>query len=154
MLDGTIVQLGSYVISARLVGALMASSWPNPAAWRKAPTTSLSLRSTISERRSQQGRESLRNVRQTSFSPERVTTASLPALKKYVEGLDLISATGDNAWGRVALLEAVGLDSTFAMAWRRIAATYGVEQGAQARARTRSVRRFGSAIISATMNAC
>ncbi|MGH7653043.1 MAG: hypothetical protein ACREN6_00100, partial [Gemmatimonadaceae bacterium] len=75
--------------------------------------------------------ESLRNVRETS-PLERVTTASLPALRKYVEGLDLISATGDNAQGRVALLEAVALDSTFAMAWRRIAATYGTEQGAQA----------------------
>jgi hypothetical protein len=61
-----------------------------------------------------------------------VTTASLPALKKYVEGLNSISATGDNSQGRVALLEAVSLDSTFAMAWRRIAATYGTEQGAQA----------------------
>ena len=132
VLDGTIVQLGSsYVISARLVGAL---DGVELAQFRRTAKSTDDLVAALDDLsrdvRSKVG-ESLRNVRQTS-PLERVTTASLPALKKYVEGLDLISATGDNAQGRVALLEAVALDSTFAMAWRRIAATYGVEQGAQA----------------------
>jgi tetratricopeptide (TPR) repeat protein len=132
VLDGTIVQLGSsYVVSARLVGALDGTEL---AQFRRTAKNTDDLVAALDELsrdiRSKVG-ESLRNVRETS-PLERVTTASLPALKKYVEGLNLISATGDNSQGRVALLEAVSLDSTFAMAWRRIAATYSTEQGAQA----------------------
>jgi tetratricopeptide (TPR) repeat protein/TolB-like protein len=132
VLDGAIVQLGSsYVVSARLVGAL---DGVELAHFRRTAKNSDDLVAALDElSRDIRGKigESLRNVRETS-PLERVTTASLPALKKYVEGMDFISATGDNSQGRVALLEAVALDSTFAMAWRRIAATYGTEQGAQA----------------------
>src|SRR5687767_7328956 len=67
--------------------------------------------------------ESLKTIRDAK-ALERVTTASLPALKKYVEGMYHIEALDDRERGRAMLYEAVSLDSTFAMAWRRIAASY------------------------------
>ncbi|MGB6500596.1 MAG: serine/threonine-protein kinase, partial [Thermoplasmata archaeon] len=125
VLDGAIVQLGnSYVVSARLVGALDGSELAH---FRRTARNTDDLVSALDglskDIRSKVG-ESLRNVRETT-PLERVTTASLPALRKYVEGVDIISATGDNAAGLAPLQEAVALDSTFAMAWRRIAAAYG-----------------------------
>ena len=131
VLDGEITQLGaSYVVAARLVNA---QTGDELASFRRTATNVNELVAALGalskDVRSKVG-ESLRNVRETN-PLERVTTSSLPALKKYVEGLELISETGDNARGRVPLLEAVRLDSTFAMAWRRLAATYGNLPGTQ-----------------------
>jgi tetratricopeptide (TPR) repeat protein len=64
--------------------------------------------------------ESLRTV-QGGASLERVTTSSLPALREYTRG-EAILETGDWAAGLVHFERAVALDSTFAMAHRRIAA--------------------------------
>ena len=131
VLDGEITQLGaSYVVAARLVNA---QTGDELASFRRTASNVNELVAALGalskDVRSKVG-ESLRNVRETN-PLERVTTSSLPALKKYVEGLELISETGDNARGRVPLLEAVRLDSTFAMAWRRLAATYGNQPGTQ-----------------------
>jgi len=124
VLDGEISQIGgTYVIAARLVGALDGAEL---AQFRRTANNQNQIVEALGalskDIRSKVG-ESLRNVRESN-PLERVTTSSLPALKKYVEGLELISVTGDNAAGRVALEEAVALDSTFAMAWRRISASY------------------------------
>jgi tetratricopeptide (TPR) repeat protein/tRNA A-37 threonylcarbamoyl transferase component Bud32 len=132
VLDGEISQIGStYVIAARLVSSLDGAEL---AQFRRTAANQNQIVEALGalskDIRSKVG-ESLRNVRESS-PLERVTTSSLPALKKYVEGLELISATGDNAAGRVALEEAVALDSTFAMAWRRISATYGGVAGTAA----------------------
>jgi tetratricopeptide (TPR) repeat protein len=129
VLDGAIVQLGnSYVISARLVGALDGVELAQFRRTAKNPDDLVSALDGLSKDIRSKVGESLRNVRETT-PLQRVTTASLPALRKYVEGIDIISATGDNVQGRVPLEEAVALDSTFAMAWRRIAASYGVGTG-------------------------
>ncbi|MFI5244463.1 MAG: protein kinase, partial [Gemmatimonadales bacterium] len=131
VLDGEISEIGgTYVIAARLVGA---QDGAELAQFRRTAKSQNQIVESLGELskdiRSKVG-ESLRNVRETS-PLERVTTSSLPALRKYVEGLDLISATGDNAAGRVSLEEAVALDSTFAMAWRRLSASYsGLAGGA------------------------
>jgi tetratricopeptide (TPR) repeat protein len=132
VLDGEISQIGgTYVIAARLVSALDGAEL---AQFRRTAVNQNQIVEALGELskdiRSKVG-ESLRNVRESS-PLERVTTSSLPALKKYVEGMDLISATGDNAAGRVALEEAVALDSTFAMAWRRLSASYSGSAGASA----------------------
>jgi eukaryotic-like serine/threonine-protein kinase len=124
VLDGAIVQLGSnYVISARLVGALDGAEL---AQFRRTAKNQDDLVAAIGglskDIRSKVG-ESLRNVHE-SIPLERVSTASLPALRKYVEAVQVIAATGNNEKGRELLLQAVALDSTFAMAWRRIAASY------------------------------
>jgi Tfp pilus assembly protein PilF len=64
--------------------------------------------------------ESLKGIRRTA-PLERVTTASLPALRKYVEATRLQAETGEEERALQLLEDAVQLDSTFAMAWRRIA---------------------------------
>jgi hypothetical protein len=50
-----------------------------------------------------------------------VTTSSLAALRKYVEGNRLASEEGQMERGLELIEEAVALDSTFAMAWRKLA---------------------------------
>jgi eukaryotic-like serine/threonine-protein kinase len=132
VLDGEITEIGgSYVLAARLVGAQDGAELAQFRRTAKSQNDLVEALGLLSKDIRSKVGESLRNVHESN-PLERVTTSSLPALKKYVEGLEYIAATGDNAKGRVALLEAVALDSTFAMAWRRISASYGTEQGAQA----------------------
>ena len=124
VLDGDISQIGStYVIAARLVGALDGAELAQFRRVAKSQNDLVEVLGLLSKDIRSKVGESLRNVHE-SIPLERVTTASLPALKKYVEGVQIIASTGDNARGRVLLEEAVALDSTFAMAWRRIAASY------------------------------
>jgi tetratricopeptide (TPR) repeat protein/tRNA A-37 threonylcarbamoyl transferase component Bud32/TolB-like protein len=132
VLDGEISQIGgTYVIAAVLVSAQDGKELATFRETAKSQNEIVAALGAISKDIRSKVGESLKNVHDSN-PLERVTTSSLPALKKYVEGLEYIAATGDNVKGRVALLEAVQLDSTFAMAWRRIAATYGTEQGSQA----------------------
>ncbi len=67
--------------------------------------------------------DSFKNVRQTA-PLERVTTASLPALKKYSEGFRLNAMEQNYLASISALEEAVALDSSFAMALRELALVY------------------------------
>ncbi|HYC53232.1 MAG TPA: protein kinase, partial [Gemmatimonadaceae bacterium] len=73
--------------------------------------------------------ESLKQVQATP-ALERVTTPSLAALKKYVQGSRLMSEGADGARGIALLEEAVALDTGFAMAYRRLAAEYSNRQQA------------------------
>jgi tetratricopeptide (TPR) repeat protein len=68
--------------------------------------------------------ESLKDIRETK-PLERVSTPSLAALRKYVEGNRLIDEAVDYQRGIPLLQEAVALDSGFAMAWRKIAVAIG-----------------------------
>jgi eukaryotic-like serine/threonine-protein kinase len=63
--------------------------------------------------------ESLRTVN-ASQPLEEVTTASLPALRKYSEAV----AESNTTKGIALLEESVAIDSTFAMAWRKLGAWY------------------------------
>ncbi|HEX6053135.1 MAG TPA: protein kinase [Gemmatimonadaceae bacterium] len=124
VLDGNIVQLGpSYVVSARLVSALDGREL---ALFRRTAASDAELIGAIGKLsrdvRDKVG-ESLRDLRDTE-SLERVTTSSLPALRKYVEASDMLASQGDPERARKLLREAVAHDSTFAMAWRRLAASY------------------------------
>ncbi|HEU5049538.1 MAG TPA: hypothetical protein VFU00_04380, partial [Gemmatimonadales bacterium] len=65
--------------------------------------------------------ESLNAIR-ASEPLERVTTASLPALQLYTRATRLFES-GDLEEARSLLERAVALDSSFAMAWRKLAAT-------------------------------
>src|SRR5439155_17606014 len=56
---------------------------------------------------------------------EQVTTSSLEALKKYVQGVKLINEDGDFTRGAALLEEAVALDTSFAMAYRKLGVEYG-----------------------------
>ena len=142
VLDGEINELGgSYVISARLVGA---QDGAELAQFRRTAKNQGELVEVLGELskdiRGKVG-ESLRDVRE-SIPLERVSTSSLPALRKYVEGVQLIATTGDNARGRELLLQAVSLDSTFAMAWRRIAASYSNDPGSQSAQTAASTKAY------------
>ncbi|MCU0622370.1 MAG: tetratricopeptide repeat protein, partial [Gemmatimonadaceae bacterium] len=67
--------------------------------------------------------ESLRDIRAEPALDE-VTTASLPALRKYAEGVRAIEVSGDVRRGVALLEDAVALDTTFAMAYRKLGVTY------------------------------
>jgi tetratricopeptide (TPR) repeat protein len=67
--------------------------------------------------------ESLVTVRE-SPSLERVTTASLPALRAYSEGARLYTSGRGNQAAMPHLEQAVALDSSFGMAWRLIGVLY------------------------------
>jgi eukaryotic-like serine/threonine-protein kinase len=63
--------------------------------------------------------ESLRTIRAQGQLDD-VTTASLPALRKYAEGVRAIEVQSDVRRGMALLREAVALDTTFAMAYRKL----------------------------------
>jgi tetratricopeptide (TPR) repeat protein len=71
--------------------------------------------------------ESLRQVQATP-ALERVTTPSLEALKKYVQGQRIMAEGGEFTKGAALLEEAIALDTGFAMAYRRLGAEYSNRQ--------------------------
>ncbi|HEX6091205.1 MAG TPA: protein kinase [Gemmatimonadales bacterium] len=120
VLDGAVVQLGqSYVISGRLVSALDGeelAAFRETAAGEDELITALGA---LSRAVREKAGESFRTIRASS-ELERVTTPSLPALRKYVEGSLLADEQGEVDRGIQLLREAVELDTAFAMAWRKL----------------------------------
>ncbi|HWA16625.1 MAG TPA: hypothetical protein VG817_09335, partial [Gemmatimonadales bacterium] len=85
--------------------------------------------------------ESLRTI-QASNELERVTTPSLAALRKYVEGSNIADEGGDVDRALALLQEAVELDTAFAMAWRKIAVLLGNEGRDRPRALAANEKAF------------
>lgn len=87
--------------------------------------------------------ESLKSVHDAT-ALERVTTGSIDALSKYAAALTVFDQTGDYNRTIPLLQQAVAIDSTFAMAWRRLSADYWAtgrrELAAQAVARAYAYR--------------
>jgi eukaryotic-like serine/threonine-protein kinase len=132
LLDGSVERVGTgYVVSARLVSALDGTELATFRATAANDGELISSLGGLAKDIRERVGESLKSIRETK-ALERVTTASLPALKKYVEGMYVLEALDDRARGRAILYEAVAIDSTFAMAWRRIAASYTVEGSGRA----------------------
>lgn len=121
VLDGSIAQLGqSYVITASLNSALDGSEL---ATFREEAANEDELLPALGRLTKQvraKAGESLKTIR-ASTELERVTTPSLAALRKYVEGSRLAEEAGENERGIAMLREAVQLDTAFAMAWRKLA---------------------------------
>ncbi|MGQ0643692.1 MAG: protein kinase domain-containing protein [Gemmatimonadaceae bacterium] len=143
VIDGDIVKLGdSYVISSRLVATLDGTelaTFRQEAADENSLITSLGKLSR--EIRGKVG-ESLKDIRDAQ-SLERVSTPSLPALRKYVEGIRYTDELGNTARGLALLEEAVAIDTAFAMGWRKIAAVVGnlrTDRPRQMAAATRAFR--------------
>jgi tetratricopeptide (TPR) repeat protein/tRNA A-37 threonylcarbamoyl transferase component Bud32 len=134
VLDGAVVQLGqSYVISARLVSSMSGeelASFRETAASEDELITALGA---LSRSIREKAGESLRSIRASS-ELERVTTPSLAALRKYVEGATEADENGNTVRGLALLQEAVELDTAFAMAWRKIAVLLGNERRDRVRA--------------------
>lgn len=120
VLDGNISQLGqSYVVTARLASALDGNDL---ATFREEAANEDELLAAIgrlSKKVRTRAGESLKTIR-ASNELERVTTPSLPALRKYVEGSRLADEEGNTERGIEMLREAVALDTSFAMAWRKL----------------------------------
>ncbi len=126
VIDGEVVRLGtSYVLSARLVAALDGREL---AAFRETAANDAELVPAVgalSRKIRERVGESLKGL-QNARALERVSTPSLAALKKYVEGAQLEEDGGDRMRVLQLLNEAVAIDSNFAMAWRKIAVMHSL----------------------------
>ncbi len=125
VLDGAVLGLGgSYVVTARLVDA---NSGNELVSFRETADDAKGLLPAIGRLskalRAKVG-ESLKSVR-AAPPLEAVTTASLPALRKYAEAVDVIDRTGDSPRAESLLREAIALDTSFAMAWRKLGIVIG-----------------------------
>ena len=140
ILDGQVTQLGGgYVIAASLIATLDGQQL---ATFREVADDENGLIAAIGRLgkavRERAG-ESLREI-QATRELERVTTGSLAALRKYVEGNRLASEEGQIERGLELIEEAVAIDSTFAMAWRKIAILYS-NQGTHPERRLEAITR-------------
>ncbi|HUF66331.1 MAG TPA: tetratricopeptide repeat protein, partial [Gemmatimonadaceae bacterium] len=121
LVDGEISPVGAgYVLSARLVSP---ASGEILAAFRETASSGDDLISAI-DRLSKRTREKIgESIKSVRASPplEQVTTGSLEALRRYTQALD--PATEYDR-GLQLLEDAIALDSTFAMAYRRLGTQY------------------------------
>ena len=132
LLDGSVEHLGpSYIVSARLVSALDGTELATFRATADTDGELIAALGGLAKDVRERVGESLKSIRETK-ALERVTTSSLPALRKYVEGMFALDGFADRERGQALLYEATALDSTFAMAWRRIAAAYSGQGGVKA----------------------
>jgi tetratricopeptide (TPR) repeat protein len=127
VIEGDVAKVGGqYILSARLVSP---QGGEVLAAFRETADGDRELIGAI-DRLSKQLREKIGESLQTiraSGGLERVTTTSLDALRKYTEAIRAGDAPDiEQREHEIALLrEAVALDSTFAMAWRRLGVRLG-----------------------------
>jgi tetratricopeptide (TPR) repeat protein len=124
VIDGDVVRLGtSYVLSARLVAAVDGREL---AAFRETAKDDAELVPAVGKLsrsiREKVG-ESLKGLGEVR-ALERLSTPSLAALRKFVEGARIDELGGDRARALQLLQEAVTLDTAFAMAWRKMSALY------------------------------
>ena len=124
VIDGSLVGVGGrYVIAMRLVSA---QSGEPLATFRETADDQAGILPAVDrlakEIRAKIG-ESLKHV-QSAPPLEQVTTPSLDALKKYVQGVRTIGE-GDFSRGVRMLEEAVAIDTGFAMAYRKLGVEYG-----------------------------
>ena len=119
VIAGELQQVGpSLLVSAQLVNAQSGEVLATARETAKDSTGILDAVDRVSKQLRERIGESLRSIRSDAALAD-VTTGSLEALRKYSQALRVQSA-GDNP-GAIALLEdAVSVDSTFAMAWRKL----------------------------------
>jgi tetratricopeptide (TPR) repeat protein len=117
---GSLTPLGAgYVVSIRLVAA---DSGNELAAFRKTVDSPSQLLDAIDDlTRKLRGRigESLKSVREAP-ALDQVTTSSLEALRKYAEANRAFDLEGDYTKSAALLRDAVAIDTTFAMAYRKL----------------------------------
>ncbi len=127
VVSGEIAPLGgSFVLSVRLINA---STGATLLAERETAADAKGLITAV-DRLSKKVREgigeTLRSIR-SNESLEQVTTSSLEALRKYSQAEQAADLAKEEE-ARALLEEAVHLDSTFAMAWRKLAVVLGNTQ--------------------------
>jgi tetratricopeptide (TPR) repeat protein/tRNA A-37 threonylcarbamoyl transferase component Bud32 len=127
VLDGEVVRLGKgYVVSARLVNALDGNELVTFRETASGEDDLITALGKLSRSVRERAGESLRSI-QKSSELERVSTPSLAALRKYVEGSQASDERGEPERAIALLKEAVALDTGFAMAWRKLAVVLGNE---------------------------
>ena len=125
VLDGEITRLGQgYVVSARLVSSMDGVELAKFGQTAASEDALIGAIGKLSRNVRTKIGESLKDIRESKVL-ERVSTPSLAALRKYVEGTRLSDEVGDTERGLEVLQEAVAIDTAFAMAWRKIAAVVG-----------------------------
>jgi len=144
VLDGDVVSLGGrYVLSTRLISA---QDGAQLAAFKEEAGSQNDLIPAIGrlgkQLREKVG-ESLKEVREAG-ALDRVTTSSLDALRKYTAANIDYERNADYSRAIPLLEEAVAIDSTFAMAWRRLAQYYN-NNGRFELARNAAVKAFANA---------
>jgi len=130
---------GGYVLTARLVAAESRQDLINVRESAADSTKVLETIDRLSRRMRERMGESLGSIR-ASAPLERATTTSLEALRKYSQALTAID-TGDQDLGQSLLREAIDIDSTFAMAWRKLSVLHE-SMGDDAAARSAATRAY------------
>jgi tetratricopeptide (TPR) repeat protein len=119
IIDGEVLMLGNTrVVVARLVAAQTGEELATFRETAKTDDEIVAAIDQLSRDLRERVGESLRTIQSTE-SMARVTTSSLAALKKFVQG-DRAVADGDLERGHALLAEAIHLDTGFAMAYRRL----------------------------------
>jgi len=121
VLGGRLARAGAgYVVSMDLTSARAGSTLASVQGTASEPADLLKTVDKLTrELRSRMG-ESLKAVQQT-LPLEQATTASLDALRKYTEAVKASEVDGDDETAVRLEREALALDSTFALAWRKLA---------------------------------
>ncbi|MEJ2340182.1 MAG: protein kinase, partial [Gemmatimonadales bacterium] len=131
VIGGEVMRAGErYLLTAELVEAASGTPLATIQATADRPEAVLSAIDRLSKQLRERIGEPLRSLRAAPPLPA-VTTSSLEALQKYMEGRGM----PERARGIALLEEAVALDTAFAMAWRRL----GVLLAAQGRDWTRTL---------------
>ncbi|HSA55828.1 MAG TPA: protein kinase [Gemmatimonadaceae bacterium] len=121
VIDASILTLGGrYTLSARLIATQSGEPLATVSETADDSSQIIPAISRLSKKLRERTGESLRAI-QNARSLERVTTPSLAALQKYVAAVRALEEDGDWERGHALLQESIGLDSTFAMAWRKLA---------------------------------
>jgi tetratricopeptide (TPR) repeat protein/tRNA A-37 threonylcarbamoyl transferase component Bud32 len=121
VLNGRIASAGTgYVVSMDLTSATNAAMLASVQGSADGPADLLSTVDKLTRKLRGQMGESLKEV-QRAVPLELATTASLPALRKYTEAVHANDVEADYTTAILAAREAVALDSTFALAWRKLA---------------------------------
>jgi len=122
--DGEVLSLGGrFALTVRLTetqsGETLAALQENAESERDI----LSAIDRLTRRLRERAGESFKQIRE-ALPLEQVTTPSLDALRKYVQGVRALSFDGDFDRGKTLLEEAVAIDTSFSMAYRKLAVEY------------------------------
>ncbi len=131
IVEGEVVTLGSgYVVAARLLATQDGAELGTFRETASNPDALLGAVERLSRKLREKVGESFKDIR-AAAPLERVTTSSVDALKQYVQGMRAIEERNDLATGIPMLEEAIRLDTTFAMAYRKLGQSIGNSSGAR-----------------------
>jgi len=142
VVDGEIIGVGGkYALSARLIETQSGEQLAAYSARANDAGEVLPAIDRITKGLRERIGESFKTIRDAS-PLERVTTPSLEALRKYVQGVNALSFDGDFNKGVALLEEAIALDTGFAMAYRKLAIELNNRGGQPARVKALLTKAF------------